>query len=610
MKLIVRYIRQIWPAMVLLLFVAIIATFFTTLRPVAAAGVINLVLDQIGYTENVNAEVEEVQAIEPNFFDLNQVGSLITDLFFSYGIEDNIVDSIPYFIFVLIILSLLAGIVKYSASALNSYLRSKIIKRLREDLSQTLLGLDLSFFNSIQSGDLMSRILADAQSVGQGVVSLTHRMTHSFLVIIAYLAFLINTSASLTATIGVIFVAHYIITALLRNPVKKYEISNLSALSSLTSALQEAFSNMRLVKSNPSSDISSKRLNEKISNSSREFFKRELASGLEPEARYLLDGIAEGIVLFVAVIQLFSGTINVEGFLLYIYVARLTLGPVNEFSSHFLWIQKIFASSERINEYFATQSQIKDGDLAINNFDVLDIKDLSFSFEEKKVLQDFNLLIKNNEKIGIVGKSGAGKSTVIDLILRFYDPNRGKITIDNVNIKDFSLKSYRNLFGIVLQDVTLINDTVENNIKYGRNISDERLKESAIIANAHDFIIELSDGYKTIIGDRGAKLSGGQRQRLSIARAIAADPKILVLDEATSSLDSDAEFKVQVAIQNALSNRTAIVIAHRFSTLSKLNKIIVMNNGKVEAIGTNESLYKESSTYKQLYDLQFGRSEQ
>ena len=196
------------------------------------------------------------------------------------------------------------------------------------------------------------------------------------------------------------------------------------------------------------------------------------------------------------------------------------------------------------------------------------------------------------------------------MILRFYDPNRGKITIDNVNIKDFSLKSYRNLFGIVLQDVTLINDTVENNIKYGRNISDERLKESAIIANAHDFIIELSDGYKTIIGDRGAKLSGGQRQRLSIARAIAADPKILVLDEATSSLDSDAEFKVQVAIQNALSNRTAIVIAHRFSTLSKLNKIIVMNNGKVEAIGTNESLYKESSTYKQLYDLQFGRSEQ
>ena len=601
MNLIVKYIKPIWPSMLLLIGITFLATFVTTLRPLVAAGIINLTLTEVGFSdapEDVNSE--------QNFFDLNQVGSIISDFFFSnLDFSGGVIDAIPYFVTLLLLLSIVAGIIKYFGHSLNAFARSKVMMSMRLDLTSSLLALSLSFFNSKKSGELISRIITDAQAVAQGAVSVTHRILSSFLLIVVYFIFLINTSQTLTLVIFIIVIAHYAITTLLKNPVKKYEIENLEAMASMTASLQEVFSSIRLIQSYLSSNYSTRNLRKKIKGSSKAYFKTQLVGALEPESRYVLDGLAEGIILFVAITQLFSGAISIEGFLLYIYVARLLLGPINEFSSYFLWLQKIFASSKRINEYFCIESDIKDGKENILDFSSnIEFKDLNFAYEDKAILKDFSLTVEKNEVIAVVGKSGAGKSTLIDLMLRFYDPLKGSIAIDGKDIRGLSLNSYRSLFGVVLQEVSLLNDTIENNIRFGRDADDLEVIEASRIANADEFIRSLPEGYQTKIGDRGVKLSGGQRQRLSIARAIVGRPEILVLDEATSSLDSASEKKVQEGIENALKDRTAFVVAHRFSTIRNSSKIIVLNEGKIEAIGNHENLLKVSETYKYLSELQ------
>jgi len=587
--------------MLLLIGITFLATFVTTLRPLVAAGVINLTLTEVGFS----ATPKDVNS-DQNFFDLNQVGSIISDLFFSNSnFSGGVIDAIPYFVALLLLLSVIAGIIKYFGHILNAFARSKVMMSMRLDLTSSLLGLSLRFFNSKKSGELISRIITDAQAVAQGAVSVTHRILSSFLLIIVYFIFLINTSKTLTLVIVFIVVAHYMITTLLKNPVKKYEIKNLEAMASMTASLQEVFSSIRLIQSFLSSNYSTRNLRKKIKGSSKAYFKTQLVGSLEPESRYILDGLAEGIILFVAITMLFSGEINIEGFLLYIYVARLLLGPINEFSSYFLWLQKIFASSTRMNEYFSLESDIKDGKDNILNFNSnIEFKDLNFAYEDKVILKDFTLTVEKNEVIAVVGKSGAGKSTLIDLMLRFYDPLKGSITIDGKDIRGLTLSSYRSLFGVVLQEVSLLNDTIENNIRYGRDVDNLEVIEASRIANADEFIRSLPKGYQTEIGDRGVKLSGGQRQRLSIARAIVGGPEILVLDEATSSLDSASEKKVQEGIENALKDRTAFVVAHRFSTIRNSSKIIVLNEGKIEAVGNHENLLKVSETYKHLSELQ------
>lgn len=601
MNLIIKYIKPILPSMLLLIGITFLATFVTTLRPLVAAGIINLTLTEVGFStapEDVNSE--------QNFFDLNQVGSIISDFFFSsLDFSGGVIDAIPYFVILLLLLSIIAGMIKYFGHILNAFARSKVMMSMRLDLTSSLLGLSLRFFNNKKSGELISRIITDAQAVAQGAVSVTHRILSSFLLITVYFIFLINTSQTLTLVIFIIVLAHYVITTLLKNPVKKYEIENLEAMASMTASLQEVFSSIRLIQSYLSSNYSTRNLRKKIKSSSKAYFKTQLVGSLEPESRYILDGLAEGIILFVAITQLFSGAISIEGFLLYIYVARLLLGPINEFSSYFLWLQKIFASSKRINEYFSIESDIKDGKDNILDFNSnIEFKDLNFAYEDKAILKDFSLTVEKNEVIAVVGKSGAGKSTLIDLMLRFYDPLKGSILIDGKDIRGLSLSSYRSLFGVVLQEVSLLNDTIENNIRFGRDADDLEVIEASRIANADEFIRSLPEGYQTKIGDRGVKLSGGQRQRLSIARAIVGSPEILVLDEATSSLDSASEKKVQDGIENALKDRTAFIVAHRFSTIRNSSKIIVLKEGKIEAMGNHEDLLKVSETYKYLSELQ------
>ncbi len=394
MALVLKYVRQIWPAMVVIIGITFLATFVTILRPLVAAGVINLTLEQIGYSSSPKTEATEQS--EMNFFDLNQVGSLITDLFFEeMGRDTSIVDAIPYFVALMLFLSLAAGLVKYAGHFLNALARSRIMSRLRDDLSSYLLTLDLSFFTRQRSGDLTSRVLADAHAVGQGVVSATHRIIHSLLLIAVYFVFLLNTSVILTVLIAVIVLGHYLVTTALTSPIKKYEVRNLEALASLTSSLQEVFSNIRLIQSQVGSPYSTRSLQDQVKKSSNAYFKTQVVGGIEPESRYVLDGLAEGLVLLVAISQLFSGSINVEGFLLYVYVARLVLGPINECSTYFVWLQRIFASSTRINEYFSEKTSIVSGpETAVSFRRCLEFRNVEFAHNTDPVLQDLSFSLE------------------------------------------------------------------------------------------------------------------------------------------------------------------------------------------------------------------------
>ena len=602
MTLIFKYLKQIWLPMILLLALTVIATFTATSRPLAIAGVIDLTLDRLEMSDRLNKSYDS-NVSDANLFDLNQSGSIISDFILSFiNIEKGVNDFVPHFIAIILFLSILTGIIQYTASALNSFLRSDVIRKIRTDFVDSLLGLGLSFFNRIRSGDLIARTVEESRAAGLGIVSVSHRILHSALLIVVYFIFLINTSFDLTLGILIIVIFHYLLSAILKKPIRKFVTKDLEATASLTASLQEVFSNIRLIQSYPNSELTNNNLHNSISNASKAYFNNQLISGIEPEARYILDGVAEALILVLAIYQLFSGNIQIQGFLLYVYVARLVLGPVKDFSTYFVWLQRIYAATNRLKEYYRLDSDIKDGEIRKESFEKnIELNNISFSYKDRLVLSDLDFSIEKDNVIAIVGKSGSGKSTLVDLILRFYDPISGEIFLDGENIKNLKLNSYRELFGIVSQEVFLLNDSIESNVCFGRNLEKIKLKEACEIANAHEFILELPDGYQTNIGDRGVRLSGGQRQRLSIARAIYGNPEILVLDEATSSLDSDSERKVQKGIEKALFSRTAIIVAHRLSTIQYADKIIVLEKGKIQAIGNHNELIENSSTYSSLY---------
>ena len=605
MNLFRRYLSTVWLLLALIILLTLIATIFTTARPLAAAGVIDITLETIGYTSSTG-DVQGEQK-EENIFDLNQAGSLITNFFIDKEKNVSVQDSLPSFILALVGLSILGGLFKYLGLVVNSYARKLVMGQARVELITKILFMSLEFFDRNKSGEFVSRVVNDAAAFGRGIVSVTHHIFTSTVMILVYFNFLINTDSRLTSAIIIILLLHYGITAILKKPTKKYEKANFAAQANLTSRLSEMFSNLRLMKSFSNHRFEIEKSKKIVDQSNQAEFMQSIVGAAEPQARYVLDGVVEALIIFIAVIQLFSGALTIEGFLLYIYVARLMLGPLNEISTYYLWVQRIMVAHKRVDEYMSLEPKIKSGLKEVKEIkSSIQFKDVSFQYESEPVLKNINLNLETTKVIAVVGPSGSGKSTLLDLILRFYDPTSGDLFIDGINLKDLELDSYRTIFGIVPQDVSLINDSVKNNIIYGREVSERALSHAIEVSNSQDFIAKLPEGIHTQIGERGVKLSGGQKQRLSIARAVVSNPKILIFDEATSSLDSDSEMKVQHAIENVLKNKSAIIVAHRMSTIKNSDQIIVMTEKGIESVGKHEDLLISSETYKKLYSNQFG----
>lgn len=604
-----KYIKPLRKHIALLVVLTLMTTFFLTLQPIIISGIMEIVLKAKGESLALFDLKKDDLKSSSKIFDLNQIGNRIEKIVYQHIYTDkkSFWPALWIMAIIFIVTVLLSSFINYMALLMSKWIQTKSTQNIRNDLVTHLLFLDIDYFHKRKTGDMVSRIIQDSRNTAQGLGPLIRSFLHQGSLIVIYSVYLFSTSMWLTlGSIGLIFL-QFGITALIKRPIRRTVKNVFVKIGLLTATLQETFINIRVIKSFCAEKHELKKLKRDIELSRSANFKEGAIRGVELPSREFLDSFAIIGILLIATLQLINGSISIQGFILFIYVGRLLITPINKFSVNVTWTQALLASYERLNEIFIQNAKINNGELKIDGFHHNVVLDrISFSYDHDTILNNISLTLKKGEVIAIVGSSGAGKSTLTDLILRLYDPIRGNITIDGTNIKKFGVSSYRKLFGVVPQESLLFNDTISNNIRYCRdNISEKDIIKAAKIANAHDFIKQQPNSYQTQVGDRGVLLSGGQRQRIAIARAIVSKPEILILDEATSSLDTESEKQVQTAIDHILKNSTAIVIAHRLSTIMYADKIVVLNNGKIEAVGKHKELLKRSKTYNKFYKLQF-----
>jgi subfamily B ATP-binding cassette protein MsbA len=515
------------------------------------------------------------------------------------------------FVCVVIVVSVfLANLFKYWSQRVLTSMRTHVVKNIRESLFLKITSLHVGYFHSQRKGDLMSSLSNDVNEVENSVVSSVQVIFREPLMIIGYVVLLFSMSVKLTFfTLLVLPISGGVIAWISRKLRKEAEVGQ-GLLGEMLSIIEETISGIRIIKAFNAQQYVREKFDEQ-NNKYRSVLKsmwnkRELAS---PISEFLGISIVVLVILYGGRLVLENQSeLNASEFITYIILYSQILIPAKNISTAVTNIQRGIASGARIFSVLETDINIIEDKGAVAksslNTEII-FKDVSFQYADTKVLEDINLTVEAGKMIALVGQSGAGKSTMADLLPRFYDVTTGQILIDGIDIRKIKLHDLNQLMGIVTQESILFNDTIFNNISFGnKSANREAVIAAAKIANADEFIVKLADGYDTNIGDRGSKLSGGQRQRLSIARAVLKNPPILILDEATSALDTESEKLVQDAIHKLMQNRTSIVIAHRLSTIQHADTIVVMQDGKIIEKGKHSELISMNGTYKKLTDMQ------
>lgn len=512
---------------------------------------------------------------------------------------------------ILAILTLFKTATYFGGSACLMPLRTGVVRDIRADVYNKILKLPLSFFSEERKGDILARVSTDVNEIDASITSSLDMIVKNPIFIIIYLTtlFMISWELTLFTLLVVPFMAMGI--GRIGKKLKARSLYAQSKWSDGISQIEETLGGLRIIKAFIAETKMSRRF-EKVNNEFRTASMRVAMrqAAAHPVSEFLGTCMIV-VVLWFGGYLIFSGNspIDASTFIYYLVILYTILQPLKDLSRAGYSIQKGMASMERINKILFAENNIKEAENAqkIENLEEqIEFKDVSFSYNEtKQILTDINLKVRKGQTIALVGQSGSGKSTLVDLIPRYHDVEGGSILIDGKNIRDLSIRSLRSLIGNVNQEAILFNDTVFNNIAFGvDNATMEQVVEAAKIANAHDFIMEMEDGYDTSIGDRGCRLSGGQRQRISIARAILKNPPILILDEATSALDTESERLVQEALERLMKTRTTIAIAHRLSTIKNADCIYVLHEGKIVESGTHDELIALGAYYKKLNDMQ------
>ena len=500
----------------------------------------------------------------------------------------------------------------YLKNILLYMVQLNIVKDIRDKLYIHIQGLSLGYFHKEKTGSITSTIINDVEQL-QSSLSIAFQklfVEPINILIFATLLFIISWKLALIAIIIVPLAGIAIIA--IGKSIRRKSRRTQKKISHIMQILGETLSSIRIVKAFVNEKEEIKKFSKETANYLNLHLKRARLD-------LIAAPITESFGVVIGVILLWYGGTEVimqkglipEDFIRFILILFSILGPIKQMSNVNIKIQAGAASAERIFRLLDTEPQIVEikNPIKLDKFKTsLEFKDVHFEYQEgsELVLDSISFKINKGEVVALVGPSGSGKSTIADLIPRFYDATSGEITIDGNNIKNVSLSSLRNNMGIVTQEVILFNDSIRNNISYAQgDKSDDLIKEAAKAANALDFIENTPNGFETVVGERGVKLSGGQKQRIAIARALLKNPSILILDEATSALDTESEKKVQTAIESLMKDRTALVIAHRLSTVQKADKIIVIENGKVAETGSHETLFEKNGIYRRLYDLQF-----
>ena len=504
----------------------------------------------------------------------------------------------------------LKNLFRYLALFFLTPIRNGIIHDMRMDLHKKILSLDVAYIGSKRKGDLTSRMTSDLVEIEWSIMGALEMFFKDPISIILYLSTLIFISPHLTVFVVILFPIAGILIGYIGKSLKSSSKKGQDKLAYILSIIDENIFGLRIIKTFNAEGF----INSKFKKSSEEYRKimtsilrkKDLSSPMSE----LLSTIVMVVVMWFGgqLVLSDSSSLSPQEFIGYILIFSQIIPPVRSLTTSYYYIQKGSAAAERVYEILDQENGIYNNPKAvkisqINNSINFNIN--SFKYDNKEILKNINFDINKGQKIALVGQSGGGKSTIADLLPRFYDVKDGMITIDKTNIKDIDIFCLRDLISIVSQDSILFNDTIFNNIKIGNiNATKEEVIEAAKAANAHEFILNCENGYDTNIGNAGEKLSGGQKQRLSIARAILKNPEILILDEATSSLDSESEKLIQDALSNLMKSTTSLVIAHRLSTIETADNIIVLKDGEIIEQGNHSELISKAGTYKKLYDLQ------
>jgi ATP-binding cassette, subfamily B, bacterial MsbA len=544
---------------------------------------------------------------------LDQIVQNIKDSFQTYLFSGTTNEILVKICVLLLATFFTKNIFGYLQSYYLAYVEQGMIRDLRNKTYIHLHKLPMSFFKNEKTGNLISRVTNDVYVVQTSVSAVFLNMVREPITILVFLLIALSISWRLTLFSLLVLPISAGIIAYVGLLLRKQSGILQEEMSEITTTLHETITGVKIVKAFGMEEYENKKFLKQTNNFFRLILRMVRIRNSAPHITEVLSVIVGAtMIYFGGQLVLVDKTLKASEFLAFLFAIFQMMPPIKELSSVNNRIQEASAAADRVFEVLDTEPKIKNLDNPIIKGDFensIEFQNVSFHYDDSNelVVDDINLRVEKGRVLAIVGSSGAGKTTLVDLIPRFYDPTNGKILLDNIDIKDIRIEDLRKLMGIVTQETILFNETVRSNISYGiEDCSEEKIIEAAKAANAHNFITDLLKGYDTIIGEKGTKLSGGQRQRLSIARALLKNPPIMIFDEATSSLDNESEVLVQEAIERLMHDRTTFVIAHRLSTIRNADRIIVLDKGKIVQDGKHDDLViQEEGIYKKLYELQF-----
>ena len=558
-------------------------------------------------------DIEETRKLSQNnnfSFSVDYIRSLFYTYFNSLISDGGRKEALQFVCIVILCSVFLANLFRYFSAVILARVRVRVVTNLRKSLYNKIINFKINFFTDKKKGDVISRVTSDIQQIENSVINSITVLFKEPALIIGLFFILSSISLKLTIyTVILIPVAGGAIAYIAKHLKIKAAFSQ-TALGNINNIINETLDGMRIIKLFTAQDKMKDKFNDEV----KEYGKQNLSMYKRFE---LSNPLSEFLsITTVAVILLIGGgmvldnssDVSASEFIAFIIIFSQVIPPAKTMTTTFNTVQRGLASADRIFEY-VDKLDIRESESGDTNIESLkkgiEFNKVSFAYDEEDVLKNISFKINKGEKVAIVGPSGGGKSTIIDLLSKFYIVDKGKVLVDGIDISNYNTSQLRNMIGIVTQESILFHDSIRNNISFGdETIDEKKIVESAKVANAYKFINSLEDKFDTVIGERGLKLSGGQRQRICIARAIYKDPPILIFDEATSSLDSESESSVQKAIEEVMKNRTSIIIAHRLSTIKNVDKIIVVDNGKIVEIGKHNDLIKSNNVYSKFIKMQ------
>ena len=558
--------------------------------------------------------MSEPPAVEPTFA-FNQSSMTEWAMFHIYNFKEaaGVWPCLFTFAGAYLVCVLLYDLTRYLGLYFLSPIRNGVLQRLRDDIYHKITILPISFFGRSRKGDLISRMSADLADIEWSIVSTLQSLVKDPINIIVFAATLLFISPRLFLLFLVVLPPAVLMIGKIGKSLKRNSVKGQEKLGEMMSAYKETLDNIEVIKAYRQEDYRQKVFEKADKDYSRRMMRvarrREAGSPLSE----VLGTLGLGFILVLGGNAVLGSELQASVFILFVIIFARLIPPVQAIVKAYSSLQKGSASAARIFEILDADERITEKPDAVTMDDftnAVEYRDVSFAYDASDgkqvfVLNHINLVIPKGKKVAIVGPSGAGKTTLTDLLPRFYDPTGGEIAIDGIPIKDLNIDSLRRNIGVVSQNCILFNDTIKDNITFGlKDVPLERIREAARIANADDFIMQMPQGYDTPVGDHGSALSGGQRQRISIARAVLRNPPILILDEATSALDAASQQAVQKALDNVMANRTSIVIAHRLSTIENADIIVVMDHGTIVETGSHFELMQRGGTYRSLVDMQ------